>query len=266
MLPGVQHVICHKFMSDHTIHLLLLVATRPPVLPANISLKQAAELYGEEEAQYLARFTSREALSLRLQARSLLMSGIQEFGLHEPGMSKRSVHLLKTKDGRPYLPLPDTAVSFSYTDRALCLLGIREDQQGEQAAELSIGSDWEEKRTMHLPPASFLAADMARTAEEDDEGYASRILTQWCRTEAVLKAAGCGLRIHPHDIEWMAADNAMPGHAGIALVHAPKGKDLYTWQDVQLDNRHLCSVAAKGEYQSLNLDIRFVTETGWPFA
>ena len=69
-------------MSNHTIHLLLLVATRPPVLPANISLKHAAELYGKEDAQYLARFTSREALGLRIQARSLLMSGIQEFGLH----------------------------------------------------------------------------------------------------------------------------------------------------------------------------------------
>ena len=254
-------------MSNHTIHLLLLVASKPPVLAAgNISFKQAAELYGEEEAQYLACFTSREALSLRLQARSLLMSGIQEFGLHEPGMSKRSVHLLKTKDGRPYLSWPDVSLSFSYADRALCLLGTRKDSQEVLDGELCIGADWEEKRTMHLPPASFLAADMARTAEEDDEGYASRILTQWCRTEAVLKAAGCGLRIHPHDIEWMAADNAMPRHAGIALVHAPKGKELYTWQDVQLDSQHLCSVAAKGEYLSLSLQVRFVTETGWPFA
>ena len=64
-------------MSNHTIHLLLLVASKPPVLAAgNISFKQAAELYGEEEAQYLARFTHREALGLRLQARSLLMIGL----------------------------------------------------------------------------------------------------------------------------------------------------------------------------------------------
>ena len=253
----------HTITGNHKIHLLLLVATRPPVLPGNISFKQAPELYGEEEAHYLASFTNKEALSLRLQARSLLLCG-----LHEHGINRKPVRLLRTKDGRPYLSWPDVFLSFSYADRALCLMGTRKDSKEvldrEQNGELYIGADWEEKRTMHLPPASFLAADMARTAEEDDEGYASRILTQWCRTEAVLKAAGYGLRVHPHDIEWMATDNAMPGHAGIALVHAPKGKELYTWQDVQLDNRHLCSVAAKGEYQSLSLQVRFVTETGWP--
>ena len=109
-------------MSNHTIHLLLLAASKPPVLPGNISFKQAAELYGEEEAQYLARFTSREALSLRLQARSLLL-----FGLHESGMDRKPVHLLRTKDGRPYLSWPDVSLSFSYADRALCLLGTRKD-------------------------------------------------------------------------------------------------------------------------------------------
>ena len=260
----------HTITGNHKIHLLLLVATRPPVLPGNISFKQAADLYGEEEAQYLASFTNKEALSLRLQARSLLLYGLREPDLHEPGISPKPVRLLRTKDGRPYLSWPDVFLSFSYADRALCLMGTREDSKEvldrEQNGELYIGADWEEKRTRHLPPASFLAADMACTAEENDEDYASRILSQWCRTEAVLKAAGCGLRIHPRDIEWMAQDKGQAGHAGIALVHAQKRKELYTWQDVQPDNQHLCSVAVKGEYQSLNLDIRFVRETGCPIA
>lgn len=253
-------------MSNHKIHLLLLIATKPPVLPGNISFKQTAELYGEEEAQYLASFTNKEALSLRLQARSLLLYGLRAPGLHEPGINRKPVRLLRTKEGRPFLSWPDVSLSFSYADRALCLMGTREDIQGEKTEELCIGADWEEKRTRHLPPASFLAADMACTAEENDEDYASRIVSQWCRTEAVLKAAGCGLRIHPREIEWTAQDKGQAGHAGIALVHAPKRKELYTWQDVQLDNQHLCSVAVKGEYQSLNLEIRFVRETGCPFA
>ncbi len=254
-------------MSNHTIHLLLLAASKSPVvLPGNISLKQAAELYGEEEAQYLACFASREALGLRLQARSLLLYGLREFGVHDHGMGRKPVHLLRTRDGRPHLSWPDVSLSFSYADRALCLLGTREDSQGEQDGELCIGADWEEKRTTHLPPASFLAADRAWTAEEDDEDYASRILSQWCRTEAVLKAAGYGLRIHPRDIDWMPQDTGQAGHAGLAIVYAPKGKELYTWQDVQPDSQHLCSVAVKGEYQSLSLEVRFVTETGCPFA
>ncbi len=259
----MQHVI-HKLMSNRKIKLLLLVATRPPVLAG--SIEQAAAQYGAEDAGYLSRYTNREALGLRLQARSLLLYGLRELGLHEPGMNNRPVHLLKTKEGRPYLPLPDTAVSFSYTDRAVCLLGTRECREDEQTEELSIGADWEEMRSGFLPPASFLGTDSVCATDVDDEDHASRILSQWCRTEAVLKAAGYGLRIHPHDIEWMAQDKGQAGHTGIALVHVPKGKKLYTWQDVQLDNRHFCSVAVKGEYQALNLQVRFVTETGWPIA
>ncbi|MDO4840802.1 MAG: 4'-phosphopantetheinyl transferase superfamily protein, partial [Desulfovibrionaceae bacterium] len=196
------------------------------MLSGEISLQQASALYGAEDAEYLSRYTSMEALSLRLQARRLLLYGLQELGL-----TQRPVHILKTKHGRPYLTLPDIAVSFSYTDRALCLLGTREKTKDEQAEELCIGADWEEKRTSQLPPASFLAADQAWTEGVDEkEDNTTRILKRWCRTEAVLKAAGCGIRIHPRSIEWTEHDKGR--HAGTAIIHAQKQKGLYTWQDV----------------------------------
>ncbi len=241
-------------MPSHTISLLLLAASSPPLLPAITAIEQASALYGAEDAEYLSRYTSMEALSLRLQARRLLL-----YGLRELGITQKPVHILKTKHGRPYLTLPDIAVSFSYTDRALCLLGTREKTKDEQAGELCIGADWEEKRTSHLPPASFLASDQTWTEGEDEkEDDATRILTRWCRTEAVLKAAGCGLRIHPRSIEWTVADKGQ--HAGIANVPASKRKELYTWQDVQPDSQHLCAVAVKGEYKALSLQLRWVAD------
>ena len=248
-------------MSSHKINLVLLAAASPPELPGKISLEQASARYGAEDADYLSRYTSREALSLRLQARSLL-----RYGLLELGLARLPVHILKTKDGRPYLPLPGTAVSFSYTDRALCLLGATETIVGEQAGELCIGADWEEKRSSMLPPAFLLALDRTCTAKEDGLDEAARILAGWCRTEAVLKAAGCGLRIHPRDIEWMPQDKGRSAHAGFAIVQASKTKELYTWQDVQPDNQHLCSVAVKGEYEALSVQVRFVSESGISFA
>ncbi len=253
-MSAMQHVLWHKLMSNHTIKLLLLAAAKPPVLSGEISLQQASALYGAEDAKYLSRYTSMEGLSLRLQARRLLLYGLQELG-----HTQRPVHILKTKHGRPYLTHPDIAVSFSYTDRALCLLGTREKTKDEQDEELCIGADWEEMRTSHLPPASFLAADQAWTECVDEkEDNATRILKKWCRTEAVLKAAGCGIRIHPRSIEWTEHDKGR--HAGTAIVHASKRKELYTWQDVQPDNQHLCAVAVKGEYQALSLQLRRVTD------
>lgn len=137
------------------------------------------------------------ALALRLQGRVLLARGLRALGLSTEGLE-----LASTKLGAPLLNLPDTALSFSYTDRACCLLALT-----PGAGRARIGVDWESVRLDSLPPEKCLPGGLKRNggcafgADLAPRTIASEKLRRWCLGEALLKAHGTGLAFNPGSID-----------------------------------------------------------------
>ncbi len=136
------------------------------------------------------------------------------------GLPTRGLRLVSDALGRPLLSLPGVSISFSYTDRALCL--VHAAANGRAAP---VGVDLEEPRTRLLP----LMPGEAAPATVDG---AREVLRRWCVREAVLKAHGTGLRVRPDLV-----NAGEPGQeSGISLV---EGR-AYRWHCPQLDGAVCC--------------------------
>ena len=114
------------------------------------------------------------------------------------------------------------------------------------------GINWEKLRLDHLP---FIPQepDAGKTApakldQKDCIAAAREKLVQWCRLEAVCKAAGSGLTreaLLEMDAGSELSDEAHDGmhDAGTAFL---SGRP-YTWKTVPLPGRtHVCVIAAEG--------------------
>ena len=150
------------------------------------------DFFGAEDALYLERIGHSDAFSLRYEARWLLHQGLKHLNLSAPHTT-----LKHTREGSPYLSLPYAAVSFSYADHAVCLLAIAQCGQAQAVHVPGIGIDWEKLRLDHLPfipqePDAGMTAP-AKLDQKDCIAAAREKLVQWCRLEAVCKAAGSGL-------------------------------------------------------------------------
>ena len=205
------------------------------------------DFFGAEDALYLERIGHSAAFSLRCEARWLLHQGLKHLNLSAPHIT-----LKHTKEGRPYLSLPYAAVSFSYADHAACLLALAQCGQSQAVHVPGIGLDWEKVRMHHLPfIPQGLDAGMTAPAKLDQKNCmaaAQEKLVQWCRLEAVCKAAGSGLTreaLLEMDAGIVLSDAAHDGthDAGTAFL---SGRP-YTWKTVPLPGRtHVCVIAAEG--------------------
>ncbi len=180
-------------MSDG---LLLLHARARPGPPDGRDLPEEP-CFGAEDAARLARFGDPAARALRVQGRRLLAAGLRELGV-----DPEKTLLLRAPGGRPLLSQPGILISFSYTDRAHCLLA----ETGELPGEPGPGLDCEDLRADFPPPDRVFSDTERRAMAEELAGFEgedrkardmSGRLRRWCVKEALLKALGTGLRLDP---------------------------------------------------------------------
>ncbi len=189
---------------------------------------------GAEDDAFLARCLHPVVRRTRLQGRWLLLEGLRRLELSAEGL-----RLTRSPLGRPLLNMPGLSISFSYTDRALCLIC----DAGQPAPPVAVGADWEKLRLTNLPPLPVRNQDPTHSSSH----MAREALRQWCVREAVLKAAGLGWRVRYDTIDAGAWRERM----GISLADGR----AFSWHCLQT-GRSLACVSVASDYASLLTSLR----------
>jgi 4'-phosphopantetheinyl transferase len=119
------------------------------------------------------------------------------------------VKITNSSEGKPQLnagehshPLP---FNLSHTE-GLCIIAVSRD--------FEVGVDVEKvhelKELSSLARTYFSNDEWAMWSQENDAGKLNGFFDYWCAKEAILKAVGCGLAIHPGQINVIEAQKGRP--------------------------------------------------------
>lgn len=125
------------------------------------------------------------------------------------GCPLEMVNITDSKEGKPQFAAEDhthpTPFNLSHTE-SLCVIAISKD--------FEVGVDVEKihelKELSSLARTYFSNDEWAVWLHKSDVDKLNGFYENWCAKEAILKAAGCGLAIHPGQINMIEAQEGQP--------------------------------------------------------